>query len=114
MTGNMPAGKRDRRITIQRATITQDPGSGENVETWATLATVWAEVVQVSDGERVRAAEVAASITTRFRILYSATVADVNPKDRISYGGRTFDVWGVKEIGFREGMEITAAARADG
>ena len=113
MTGNMPAGKRDRRITIQRATITQDPGSGENVETWGTLATVWAEKADVSDRERLAAGEVQAELTTRFRILYSDTVADVGPTDRVMYAGRTYNIEAVREIGFREGLEISASARAE-
>jgi SPP1 family predicted phage head-tail adaptor len=109
----MKATGRNREIVIQRATVTQDPGSGENVETWATFATVWAEMTPVSDGERIKAAEVSAEITTRFRILWSTTVSTVNPKDRLTFDGKTWDIWGVKEIGFREGIEITASARAD-
>lgn len=109
----MKASGRNWPITIQRATITQDAGSGENVETWATLATEYAEMLPLSDGERVKAAEVSAEITTRFRILYSPLVATVNPKDRLSFAGKTWDIWGVKPIGFNEGIEITAAARND-
>lgn len=109
----MFAGNLDRRITIQRATYTQNALGEQIIATWNTLATVWAEVMPVSDGERIRALEVSAEITTRFRIRYSSTVASVNPKDRISYDGRVYDISGVKEIGRREGLEITAAARAD-
>jgi SPP1 family predicted phage head-tail adaptor len=109
----MKATGRNREIVIQRATVTQDPGSGENVETWADLATVWAEMMPLSDGERVKAAEVSAEITTRFRILWSSTVSTVNPKDRLTFDGKTWDIWGVKELGYREGIEITASARAE-
>jgi SPP1 family predicted phage head-tail adaptor len=107
------AGARDRRITIQRATSAPN-ALNEPVLTWTDLATVWAEKFDVSDGERLQASEVDAEITTRFRILWSSQVADVNPKDRVSYAGRLYDIWGVKEIGTREGIEITATARADG
>ncbi len=109
----MLAGERNRRITIQRATSVTDPASGEPILTWSTLATVWAEMMPISDGERVKAAEVSAEITTRFRILHSSAVASVNPMDRLQFGGKVFDIWGVKPIGFNEGFEITAAARAD-
>lgn len=111
--GKMPAGRRDRRIRIERYTVAQNGGTGEAVKTWATLTTVWAEKLDLSDRERVAAAEISAEITTRFRILYSSTVSGVNPKDRIVLDGRTYDIWGIKEIGTREGLEITAAARAD-
>lgn len=111
--GQMPAGRRNRRIRIERATVSQNVGTGEGIEAWASVATVWAEKLDLSDRERVAAAEVSAEITTRFRILYSSTVAGVNPKDRIVFEGVTYNIWGVKEIGTREGLEITAAARAD-
>ena len=110
--GQMPAGRRDRRIRIERYAVTKS-SSGAEVKTWAAVATVWAEKLDLSDGERVAAAEVSAEITTRFRILYSSTVASVNAKDRIVLGDFTYDILGVKEIGTREGLEITAAARAD-
>lgn len=109
----MLAGQRNRRIVIQRATMTTDPGSGEQVPSWGTLATVPAEMMPLSDGERVKAAEVSAEITTRFRILWTTTVSTVNPKDRLTFDGKTWDIWGTKEIGFRQGIEITAAARND-
>ncbi len=110
----MEPGLRNRRVVIQRATVTQDLGSGENIETWATYATEFAEMLPLSDSERVKAAEVSAEITTRFRVAWKSSISTVNPKDRLTFDGKTWDIWGVKEIGFREGIEITAAARADG
>lgn len=103
----------DRTITIERFTATQDEGSGEEVQTWSTLATVQASKKDVSDRERIAAAEVAADITTRFQIRWDSSVADVNPKDRLVYEGKTYDIVGVKELGRREGIEISANARAD-
>lgn len=109
----MESAKLDRRLTLQRFTSTQDPGSGENIETWGDIATVWASVNPVSDVERVKAAEVSAEITTRFRIRYDSSWSDLNPRDRLVFEGRTFDIWGVKELQRRQGLEITAAARAE-
>lgn len=103
------AGDLDRRVTIQRAAVLTND-LGEEVPTWSEHATVWAQVVPVSDGERWRAAEVGAAVTTRFRIRWGF---GVTPEDRIAYDGRIYDVTGVKEIGRREGQEITASARAD-
>lgn len=108
----MKAGDLDRRIAIERATETQDD-FGEPIQTWATLATVWASKEDIRDTERFMAQQVGAEVTTRFQIRYSATVASVNPKDRVVYDGRVYDIAGVKEIGRREGLEITAVARAD-
>ena len=109
------AGQRDRRIRIERYLVTQN-ALNEDVHTWAELATVWASRMDVSDGEKLRASEIGAEISTRFSILWSTDVADVNPKDRVEYpvgSGTYFDIFSVKEIGRREGIEITATARAD-
>jgi head-tail adaptor len=51
---------------------------------------------------------VASNATTRFRIRWGLGVEET---DRVSYDGKDFEIIGVKEIGRREGQEITAAAR---
>lgn len=108
----MDAGRLDRRITLRRATTSTD-AFNESVFAWETLATVSAKVEPVSDGEQWRAGETLASKLTRFTIRYSTTVASVDPRDRIQYGGREWDIQGVKELGRREFLEITGAARAE-
>lgn len=108
----MRAGALDRRIVIERATTTPDEFNASG-ETWAALATVWASKSDVKDGERMRAGAVSSEITTRFQVRYSTTLADVGPKDRVRFDGRTYDIVAVKEIGRNEGLEITAAARND-
>jgi SPP1 family predicted phage head-tail adaptor len=112
MTG---AGDLDRRITIRRATITYNEFN-DPVETWADLVTVWAKRTDASAAESYRAQEVGAQISARFRIRYSSDVADVNPKDRIAFDGREYNITGVREAeGTRnEWIEIDAVARADG
>lgn len=108
----MKAGPLDRRITIERLQLSYD-ADNQPVENWAALTTVWASKQDVSDGEKIRAAQVGATLTTRFQIRWSNMVSDVNPKDRLVVAGRVYDISGVKEIGRREGLEITAAANAD-
>jgi SPP1 family predicted phage head-tail adaptor len=105
----MEAGKLDRLVTLERATVVDDPFGGE-VETWAPLATVPAEMLPISDGERFRYGEVAAEITTRWRIRWGY---DVTAEDRLTYEGRVFAIVGVKEIGRHEGQELTTGARAE-
>lgn len=108
----MQAGELNRRVTIQRAAITKDAVGGE-IQTWATYATFWASLTPVSADEKTRADELAAAQVNRFKVRWSSLSADVGPKDRLVYAGSTFEIVGVKEIGFREGVEITAAARAE-
>lgn len=107
----MQAGARDRKITLQRRGGLID-AFGHEVETWTDLGTVWAERLDVSDGERWRAAEVAAAISVRFRVRATVLTADLTARDRIQSEGRLFDIQGIKQIE-REGFEITANARAD-
>lgn len=107
------AGKLDRRIVLQRFTYTLAAGSGEQVKVWADIATRWASKKDVSDSERVASAEVAAEIGTRFVVRWENLLRDLNPKDRLVFEGRTYEIVAVKEIDRRVGLEISAIARAD-
>lgn len=108
----MDAGRLDRRIVL-KTRRTGVNAIGEPVDEWRTLVTVWANVTPLSDGERWRAGETLASNMSRFTIRYSGATAAIDPRDRIEYDGRTWDIQGIKELGRREMLEITAAARAD-
>lgn len=106
----MRAGDLDRRVSLQRATVTLDSFGGEQ-STWTTLATVSAQHLPVSDGERVRAAQTGAALTDRFRIRWGSGWSDLNSKDQLIFEGRYYQVTGVKPIGRRLGLEVTAIAR---
>jgi SPP1 family predicted phage head-tail adaptor len=104
------AGSLDRRISIQRMTLAEND-FGEMVETWVPLqADLPANVEPVQAWERLQASEIAAGVTTRFTVRWGL---DLTPKDRIVYDGRVWDISSAREIGRREGQELTAAARAD-
>lgn len=109
----LAAGRLERRITLQRFSFSTDPGSGEQTKVWSTLATRWASKRDVSDSERVASAEVAAEIGTRFVVRWHTAIDDLNPKDRLVFAGRTYEIVAVKEIDRRVGLEISAIARAD-
>ena len=102
----------DRRVQFERYTATDD-GFGV-VETWAAHGSpVPAERRDVSDAERMRANEVQAHITSRFRVRSSAFTRDLSPKDRLTCEGLVYDISGIKQLDRRRTLEITAAARAD-
>ena len=110
----MDGSKLDRRLTLQRFTSTQDPGSGENIQTWGDIATDWANYKPVSDAEKMQAGEVSATLSARFTIRYDSAWANLSPVDRVVFEGRTFDIVGCKEVsGRRQFLEITAAARSE-
>ena len=110
---SLAAGSMDRRITLERFATTRDEYNSP-VEIWTTLATVWAAYEPIRDGEKFRAGETAAGLSARFVIRWSSTVSALNPKDRLTFDGKTYAILNVKEIGRREGLELTTAARADG
>lgn len=112
----MKASGRNYRIAIQRAVSTQDAGSGEPVEAWATLATVWAEKGYRSAKEGMLSGGVQSIRVLRFAFLWSDTVKDVSPLDRVEFpvgSGVHFDISEANEIGFHEGIELFAHARSE-
>jgi SPP1 family predicted phage head-tail adaptor len=108
----MLAGPLDRRIALRRSTKTQD-ATGQEIETWSTLATVWASRRRASSRETLAAAEVSAAITDVFEIRYDSSWGDISPLDRVEFEGRDYDIASVDEIGRREGFRIAAVARAE-
>jgi SPP1 family predicted phage head-tail adaptor len=109
----MQAGKLDRKIILQRFTETRDEYN-EPVKAWVVLATRSASYEPLSDGEKFRASETAADASARFVIRWSNATASLNPKDQLIFEGQVWQIVRVKEVGRREGQEITVAARADG
>src|SRR4051812_26720077 len=115
----MRAGKLDRRITIQRKTVTASD-SGQPVETWAALELRRAASMAPVRGDEPFAREqVVAQQQIEFRIRYSTSVADLSPQDRIVYPALPtddpapdqnllFNILAVNEIGRREGLQIIA------
>ena len=106
----MRAGSLDRKVTLQRFTVTQDEMSGEEIQAWAELATVWANVRQASGGEYLKANQVQAVQRTVFQIRHYPGLTML---DRVIYDGPQFNIDDVRELGRREGTEIHAIARAD-
>ena len=110
----LAAGRLDRRISLERFGTYKDEFNSD-VETWGPLCTVYAAYEPIRDGEKFRAGETAAGLSARFTIRYSSQVADLNPKDRLTFKGVTYAILNVKEVeGRNVALEITCAARGDG
>ena len=108
----MNAGNLDRIIQFRRFTLTDDGFA--QVEAWADHgAPVFASKTDVSDGEKMRSGEVSASLSSRFQVRSSAFTRALTPKDALTYDGETFQIYGIKEIGRDQGLEITTGARVD-
>lgn len=106
------AGSLDRRITIERATVSID-AYGAPVASWSSVAVVWANYKPLSDREVWAAAQVSSEATARFTVRYSPVVASISPADRLVMDGRRFGITGVKDLGRLKWLEITASAKDD-
>lgn len=100
----MNPGKRNRRVTIQTLTVTQDSHGGQ-VKTWADVVTVDAEVVPLSGRELIAAAQVMPQAQVKFRMNYRSSLDE---KARLVYDGKDYDILHIAELGRRVGMEILA------
>ncbi|MBL1438341.1 MAG: phage head closure protein [Rhodobacteraceae bacterium] len=109
----MTAGKLDRRVQFRRYTEADDGYSSG--QTWADHGgAVYASKTDLSDGEKSRAGETAAWITTRFVVRHSSFSSGITPKDRLVCAGVTYEISGIKEgKGRRRWLEITCGARTD-
>lgn len=100
----MRAGKLDRRITIERLTLTAGAAPWDSpVEAWTTHKELPAQIVQASTEEFLRNYGEADEAIVIFRTRY---VAGITNADRVVYQGRTHNIREVKEIGRRVGMEL--------
>lgn len=105
----MRAGKLDRRVTLERFTSTVNEFN-EPIETWAPIATVWAELVQETGREFLAQSEVTAERKAVFRIRYRA---GITVRDRVIYDGRAHNIVDVRELGRRKGLELHTVVGAD-
>lgn len=96
----------DRRIQLQRRSLAQN-SFGEQIETFTTYATVWAEKLDARGREFFAAQQFNGELTTRFRIRWRG---DVQMTDQIVYDGLNFNITQIAEIGRKSGHEIFATA----
>lgn len=108
----MRAGELNRRLQFQRFTAVDD--GLQMVEAWADHGSpIWAGRKDVSDSERVAAGWLEATSVARFTVRSSSFTRGLTPKDRLTTEGRDYDIQGIKELGRRDWLEITAIARVD-
>ena len=100
----MRAGSLDRRVTLLRRTLSRNV-HGEEVVEFDELDTVWAQKLDVTGREYFSSQHVVAEGTARFRLRYRS---DLSVTDRIAYGGHTYDIQQVAELGRREALDIVA------
>lgn len=106
----MRAGRLDTVIVIQRYTVVGDDGYGNQIEEWADLATLRAQLIKASTEEFVRNYGITSDILIVFRTRF---MAGIDPVDRVVHGGLLHDIKEVKEIGRGKGLEIRTVSRGE-
>lgn len=108
MALQLSAGQLDRQVVIEAAIASKDGTYGAQVLTWATLATVWAQVLESSaepGSNPGQTAAVAAYVRpTKVRMRWRG---DVTTRHRLRHGSRLLQITGVAELGRREFLELS-------
>jgi len=104
----MRAGDLDRRVIIQR-----DDGTatdGKHVAAWGTVATVWAQKLDVAGREAFAAGIDQVELAdARFKIRWRS---GITPANRLLFDGVPYDIVHVGELGRREGLELWCKRRS--
>lgn len=98
----MRAGKLNRRIRIQEQSLSVDD-FGQQIETWADIAIVWAAIKPVkttSAREKVKAFELSPDITHEITVRYNVNFlpASITDSRRIVYQNRVYSIAAAYDI----------------
>lgn len=105
----MNPGRLSKRVTIQQRNTGQD-ANGQPVETWATVATVWADIRFVSGLEAIKSDTPVDVVSASIRIRY---LAGVIPSMRVVYDGANFDIKAVLPDNGERFMDLVAQTGAN-
>lgn len=102
----MRPGTLDRIITVERQSPTGDEDAlGQPVLAWQPVWKAWAGITNKTEDEAFAASQRYAKRVVTFSTYWNG---DLKETDRIECEGRRYDIKGIREIGFREGVEIAA------
>ncbi|WP_170402333.1 phage head closure protein [Ruegeria arenilitoris] len=102
------AGKLDKQITIERETETV-AASGAVSKTQAPVATVRAELVQLSADEYLTGFGESDSSSAVFRIRY---FSGITTADRVIFDGAAYNIDEIAELGRKRGLELRCSVVA--
>jgi head-tail adaptor len=106
------AGELDRKITILRAAVSRDEFNNE-VTTWPPfLENISAKWRPATAREQLAQQEVGADVEDVFEIRWWTESATINPRDRLQFGERVYDIAEVTEIGRRNRTNVVAGSNA--
>ena len=104
----MPAvasGNLRHKVQLQAKQITQDPNTGEMVDSWVTIAQPWAEIVPMSGREFMAAGAEQSEVRGRIVIRYRD---DIDATWRVVYRGKAYAIFAVMpdEVSGREHLNL--------
>ena len=105
------AGRRDRSITVNQETLTQD-NYGQPTVSSVTTTAMWAEVLYPgSANESMKAHQIFPQRDVAFIVHHpnptdSPSGLSINQSNTITFESRTYEVLGFEEIGRRDGLRI--------
>jgi hypothetical protein len=106
----MEVGELDRRLEFQTPVFTTNAATSGSTG-WERLVVVAGRKTAISDGERAQAAQVQRIVTDRFVTHWSAQLAGLDLTQQLVVDGVAYSLEDRKELGFREWLEWTVAAK---
>ena len=97
----MEIGRLRERVTIEQPTLAQD-STGQALESWAAVRTVWAKITFVAGRETEQDAALRTEITHRV-VARAPAASDVTPAWRLRWGERLLYV---RHVGQAERRDI--------
>jgi len=101
----MRSGGLRNRVAILKMSVSPD-STGYEVETWATVANVWGQLVEDRGSESLKNDR---PVSFRRGSVYLRYRSDLTPKHKLKIGGVTWDIESVRTIENRsrtEGLEV--------
>ncbi len=107
----MPAGRRDVLVSLERATVVQDP-YGEEQLTWGALGSEWCQLFYGRGDERRQAAMEQGQQAATFNMLANKRTRGLTLKDRLTADGVVWDIVGLAPDTPGRGQFEATAVRA--
>lgn len=99
----MRPGLLNTRVVVQQQSATQD-ALGQPVQSWATFATLWANVRHTSGIEATKADAIASVVRASIRVRYRA---DLTAAMRVVHGSTTYNIVAVlPDVGGKEYVDL--------
>lgn len=107
---SLDAGRRDKRILIERFSETGHDALNAPVQAWTEYAKPWAAVYYGSGAEQREAAQTSASLSASFEVLANSKTRALLMTDRIRFDGLIWDIRSTIPLDHNAGVRISAVA----